>query len=127
MTETQVPVADSAALRQVHRFYELVDAGDAAGVADLFAVRASYYRPGYEPMVGREQVLRFYSRDRIIKDGAHTLETIIVERGEVAVHGQFHGQLHDGSPIGLRFADFFALDADQLISERRTFYFTHTV
>jgi steroid delta-isomerase len=127
MTETQVRVADSLALQQVHLLYQLVDAGDAAGVAQLHAADAVYYRPGYEPMVGREQVFQFYDRDRIIAEGNHILETTVADEFQVAINGQFLGTLRDGTPVALRFADFFTVDENCLITDRRTFYFTHTV
>jgi steroid delta-isomerase len=126
MTETRV-VADSAALQQIHRLYELIDTGDAAGVADLHAADAAYHRPGYEPRTGREAIFWFYHRDRIIAAGQHRIEMAVADEAQVAVHGRFRGRLHDGSAVDLRFADFFAFDRTGLIAERRTFYFTHTV
>jgi len=126
MTETQI-AADGLALQQIHHLYELIDTGDSAGVADLHAADAMYHRPGYEPMIGREAVFWFYHRDRIIAAGQHRIEMAVAEREQVAVHGRFGGRLHDGTPVDLRFADFFALDRTGLITERRTFYFTHTV
>lgn len=127
MTEARATVADPAALQQITRLYQLVDAGDAAGVADLHAAGAVYHRPGYEPMCGREAVFWFYHRDRIIADGQHRIELAVADEEQVAVHGRFSGRLHDGSAVDLRFADFFSLDRAEQIVERRTFYFTHTV
>jgi ketosteroid isomerase-like protein len=127
MTQTQVRTSDSAALRQVHLLYQLVDAGDAAGIAQLLAPDAVYHRPGYEPMVGRERVFQFYHRERIIAEGRHLLETMIADEFQVAVNGQFLGTLRNGNPVELRFADFFEMDEHALIVSRRTFYFTHTV
>ena len=127
MTQTQVRVSDSVALQQAQLLYQLVDAGDAAGVAQLHAPDAVYHRPGYEPMVGRERVFQFYHRDRIIAEGHHILETTVADEFQVAINGQFIGRLHDGSSVELRFADFFEVDEHALIVDRRTFYFTHTV
>lgn len=127
MTQTQVRVADSLALQQVHLLYQLVDAGDAVGVAQLHSPDAVYHRPGYEPMVGRERVFQFYDRDRIIAEGRHILETMIADEFQVAINGQFLGTLRDGRAVELRFADFFSVDEHCLIVDRRTFYFTHTV
>ncbi len=127
MIDTGLAVADCLALQQVHRFYQLVDANDAAGVADLYAADAVYQRPGYEPMRGREEVFWFYHRDRIIATGAHHVEMAVADKRQAAVHGRFTGRLHDGGSVDLRFADFFSFDDSDLISDRRTFYFTHTV
>ncbi len=127
MTQTQVRTSDSVAVQQVHLLYQMVDAGDAAGIAQLHAPDAVYHRPGYEPMVGRERMFQFYHRDRIIAEGRHVLETMIADDCQVAVNGQFLGTLRDGSAVELRFADFFEVDEHALIVNRRTFYFTHTV
>jgi len=124
---TQTATADSLALHQVRRFYQLVDANDAAGVADLYSVDATYHRPGYEPMHGREEVFWFYHRDRIIASGAHQVQMAVADDQQAAVHGRFTGRLHDGAAVDLRFADFFSFDETGLIRDRRTFYFTHTV
>jgi ketosteroid isomerase-like protein len=122
-----LPTAGLVSLQQVYRLYELVDSDDAAGVADLHAADAVYHRPGYEPRCGREAVFWFYQRDRIIASGQHQIEQAVADDQQVAVHGRFTGLLHDGSAVDLRFADFFSFDRSDLISERRTFYFTATV
>jgi ketosteroid isomerase-like protein len=122
-----LPATGTLALQQVYRLYELVDSGDAAGVADLHAADAVYHRPGYEPRCGREAVFWFYQRDRIIASGQHQIQQAVADHHQVAVHGRFTGLLHDGTAVDLRFADFFSFDRSGLVCERRTFYFTHTV
>ncbi len=44
---------DSVRRKRVEEYYSLVDAGDVAGLVDIFAADAVYYRPGYQPLVGR--------------------------------------------------------------------------
>jgi steroid Delta-isomerase len=105
------------------RFYDHVDDGDVPGLAAMFAPEASYHRPGYEPFHGPEGMTDFYGRGRKIRSGRHTLICIVATASTVAVRGEFHGTLHDGSPIELGFADFFELGPDQLFTRRDTFFF----
>jgi steroid delta-isomerase len=105
------------------RFYDCVDGDDIPGLAALFAPGSSYHRPGYEPFEGPEGLTRFYSRDRVIRSGRHTLTTVVATGRDVAVRGEFHGERHDGSPVHLRFADFFEMGPDGHITRRDTFFF----
>ncbi|MFE6051427.1 nuclear transport factor 2 family protein [Kitasatospora sp. NPDC056446] len=114
-------------LAQAQEFYDAVDTGDIAGLIGRFAPEGSYHRPGYDPLVGRERVRRFYAEERKIKEGRHVLERVVASDGLAAVHGTFSGTLHDGSPADLRFADFFELTPEGLITRRDTFFFTPLV
>lgn len=111
----------------VRRYYTLVDAHDVDGLLDLFAPDAVYHRPGYEPLVGREELERFYSTDRVIASGEHTVRTLVTDGDQVAAHGEFAGTLKDGSPVSLRFADFFTVGADGRFARRDTFFFSAMV
>ena len=75
-------------------------------------------------MVGPEQIHAFYSRGRVIKEGVHTVETLLCDGPNISVSGQFIGSLHDDSPLKLRFADFFEIDPEGQIRSRRTFFYT---
>ncbi|MDH2427995.1 nuclear transport factor 2 family protein [Sphaerisporangium sp. TRM90804] len=112
------------ATAQVHRLYELIDAGDFTGVASLFAPHATYHRPGQEVMAGRDAIERFYFEKRAIRSGAHTVATVVESGGDVAVRGSFSGTLVDGSEVSHRFAEFFELTDDGLFSRRDSFLFT---
>lgn len=114
---------DRDALSRVGRYYELVDAGDVAGLVDLFAADAVYQRPGYEPIVGHEGLHRFYRDQRVIKQGRHTVTDMVVHGDRVAVQGRFHGVLHSGAEVDLRFADFFGLTEDLAFARRETYFF----
>ncbi|MFT7835804.1 nuclear transport factor 2 family protein [Saccharothrix sp. BKS2] len=107
---------------QVRRYYERVDAGEVDGLLALFAPDVVYDRPGYPVMRGRDALAEFYGGQRVISSGTHTLEQVTAEESVVAVHGEFAGVLKDGSEAKLRFADFFTLAADGLISRRITFF-----
>lgn len=103
-------------------YYERVDAADVDGVLECFAEDAVYHRPGYEPMVGRQALTAFYRGERVIADGRHELDELLVDGRRVAVHGRFVGTLKDGSPARVGFADFFVLDQDHRIRVRHSFF-----
>ncbi|MFC5286579.1 nuclear transport factor 2 family protein [Actinokineospora guangxiensis] len=129
-TPATVPSAVSAAeagVAAVHRYYQLVDAGDVAGLVALFTPSASYHRPGYAPMVGHAAMTAFYSGARVIREGAHTVTTAVAAGDQVAVHGRFAGTLHTGEEVALRFADFFHLAPDTRFTRRDTFFFAPLV
>jgi steroid Delta-isomerase len=107
----------------VRSYYRMVDAGDVEGLVGLFDDDAVYHRPGYEPLIGKAALLQFYNGERVIADGRHTVSTMLVSTGEVAVHGSFHGALRDGAQVDLRFADFFVFGGASTIVRRDTFFF----
>ena len=106
----------------VRRYYELVDAGDVEGVLDCFAPEAVYHRPGYDPMVGGAALAAFYGGERVIADGRHVLEEVLVDGARAAVHGRFEGTLKDGSAAAVGFADFFVLDGRGAFASRRSYF-----
>ncbi len=118
--ETVTTVTGETAVR---RYYELVDEGDVAGLVALFGVDAVYHRPGYPPLCGREELREFYSGQRVIKEGRHTLDDVFVSADGIAVHGSFEGILHNGDAVETRFADFFHFNSDGTFSRRDTFFF----
>jgi ketosteroid isomerase-like protein len=118
---------ETAPVSAVRRYYALVDAGDVPGLTSLFAPDTCYHRPGYQPLTGRDELQRFYREDRVIVKGAHTLTAIVADGRDVAVQGEFSGQLRDGRETSLRFADFFSFAADGLIARRDTFFFSPMV
>lgn len=108
----------------VRTYYALVDAGD-LGLLDLFEPAATYKRPGYDEFAGREQLRRFYSSERIIDSGRHTIRTVFVDGLHVGVEGTFHGRLRDGRTVRVPFSDFFDLDRQPgglRIKHRRTYF-----
>lgn len=107
--------------------YALIDAADIAGLLRLYAEDVAYHRPGYPPLAGSAALDHFYRFDRVIRDGRHTVETVVAAGNDVAVHGSFSGSLHDGTPVAHRFAEFFVLDPRGRIARRDTFFFTPLV
>lgn len=73
----------------IRRYYEVVDAGDVEGVLDIFTDDATYRRPGYEPMAGREALRAFYSGDRVIESGRHSVTSLLIDGDEAFVRGEF--------------------------------------
>ena len=123
------PTGDPAAAGAARavRFYDLVDSGDIDGMAALFAEDTVYRRPGYEPMPGRAGITDFYLHRRVIREGRHTLTTVVPDRSHVAVVGEYHGVLHSGDPVDLRFADLFEVNPDGAFCSRETFFFAPLV
>lgn len=114
---------NARAVDRVLGYYRLVDSGDIDGLVELFAADARYSRPGYHPLVGRAEIRRFYTSDRAIGRGRHEITSVLHQGNLVAVHGSFDGCLRDGSPAGVRFADFFVMGEQDTIVERDTFFF----
>jgi ketosteroid isomerase-like protein len=120
-------MAEQGSVEQVRRYYERVDSGDVSGLLSLFAPDAVYHRPGYPPMTGHAELSRFYSGERVIESGGHTLNSVTAEQDRVAVQGTFAGLLKDGHEVNLRFADFFTITSDGLFARRDTFFFAPMV
>ncbi|MET9173274.1 MULTISPECIES: nuclear transport factor 2 family protein [Streptomyces] len=113
--------------QHIRRYYELVDVGDVPALVELFDRDAVYRRPGYDPLVGRTELERFYREQRVIKEGRHTLSTTLVHADGAAVHGTFEGTLHDGRTVSLRFADFFTFTDTGRFRSRDTFFYAPLV
>lgn len=118
---------NALAVKTAEHYYALVDDNDVAGLLDLFAPDAVYHRPGYSPLIGRTELEQFYSADRVIAEGKHSLHSIVADGATVAAHGEFSGTLKDGSAAHLRFADFFVVGEDGRFARRDTFFFSPMV
>lgn len=133
MTQHQLPrtpdggLPDSPSAELVMRYYELVDANDVTGLVDLFTADAVYHRPGYLPLRGRDELVRFYTNERVISTGHHTVTTMVLSGSHAAVNGEFSGELRDGQEVSLRFADFFEIGPGGRFSRRDTFFFAPMV
>ena len=85
-----------------------------------------YERPGYDPLVGLERVLRFYRDERIVVSGRHELHGIVVDGDAGACWGRMRGTLRDGSAADVRFAEVYSF-ADGRIRTRRSYFFQPAV
>lgn len=110
----------------VRKYYSSVDAQDLETLLALFASDAWYERPGYARMTGTADLRKFYSDQRMIDEGRHTIDRLVKTDDQVIVQGEFAGHLKDGRRVSLRFADFFEMEA-ALIAGRRTYFFTALV
>lgn len=105
----------------VQAYYLQVD-HDPQSVDQLFSNDAEYRRPGYESLVGRSRLRRFYGQERIIASGQHILEEIIAVDQSAAARGQFRGVSLSGKHLQMSFADFFTFE-NGLIKARTTYFF----
>ena len=119
MTTTQIRTGEEL----IRHCYALVDSNAVDDLVALFAPDAIYCRPGYPELVGHADITRFYAHQRKFRAGAHTLTAVLDAGRRLAVHGSFRGELHDGSAMDLRFADFFTVGADGRFTRRDTYYF----
>lgn len=106
----------------VKRHFDLIDSGEMHAMAELFEPHAVYLRPGYPAFTGRDEILHFYTRLRPILDGRHALEEVLGSGPSLAVQGGFAGRRLDGSPIELRFSDFFELGSNGRFIRRETYF-----
>ncbi|MFJ9418933.1 nuclear transport factor 2 family protein [Streptomyces sp. NPDC101227] len=126
-TDRPDPVHE-AKVAKVREYYRLVDATDVPGLIALFTEDAVYRRPGYAPMRGHRGLRAFYTGERVIESGRHTVTSVVVQGERSAVTGVFEGVLKDGSEVSLEFADFFLHDdADQRFRRRDTYFFAPLV
>ncbi|MDT0328086.1 nuclear transport factor 2 family protein [Nocardiopsis lambiniae] len=118
------PASLDARVREV---YARVDAGDIEGLLELFSDDVVYDRPGYPSIVGRDAFERFYRQARVIREGTHTPESVVVGADGVAVQGRFEGVLKNGRSVSLRYADFFGTAPDGRFRRRDTYFFSPMV
>ena len=110
----------------VRRYYRTVDTMGAEATVALFTEDAVYRRPGYEVIRGREALAHFYGGERVIAEGRHTLEEVLVDGEHAAVRGQFRGVLHSGAEVDVCFADFLRYEGE-LIADRTTYFYEPSV
>lgn len=113
-------------LALVEELFRNIDARRWDALPRFFAPEVTYERPGYEPLVGLDQVLDFYRRVRVIESGTHTVEQVVFDDARGACWGRFVGTHKNGSPIDERFADVYTL-AGGKIATRRSYFFRPAV
>ena len=102
--------------------FRRVDGRNWNDLQESFSEEVVYERPGYEPLVGRERVMRFYREERVIAGGDHLLQQIVVDGESAACWGRFVGVHKNGSPIDEGFADVYTFDGDRIKTRRSYFY-----
>lgn len=112
--------------RFVEAMFAAIDGRTFDDLPRFFDDAMTYERPGYEPLVGIDEILHFYRNVRVIASGNHRLEEVVWEDGRAACWGRFVGQHKNGSAIDERFADVYTF-ADGKIATRRSYFFRPAV
>lgn len=112
--------------RWIEDMFAAIDAGDWAMLPVFFHPSMVYERPGYEPFVGRDRIMRFYREERVIQKGRHTLDGTIAENDRAAAWGRIDAVHSDGRSLTLGFADVYVF-ADAAIRLRRSHFFVPAV
>ena len=95
-------------------------------VEQYFHENVRYERPGYEPIVGREKLMHFYREVRIIKEGRHHINSILVEEELAMCQGLFVGSSKKCEPLNVRFVDWYRFDGPIIVA-RCTYFFSPSV
>jgi ketosteroid isomerase-like protein len=110
----------------IEGMFAAIDARDWDTLPAFFHSDIVYERPGYDPFVGCDRVMRFYRDERVILRGVHTLEGVVVENGRAAAWGWIDAVHVDGTPIKHSFADIYLLD-QHLVKLRRSHFFVPAI
>ena len=111
----------------VTELFRKIDSRDWEALPSSFAEDVVYERPGYDPLVGRDRVMKFYREERVIAGGEHRLERIVLDDGAGACWGRFVGVHKNGSALDEGFADVYTLDEQGRIKTRRSYFFRPAV
>jgi len=106
----------------IMEIFRAVDAREWKDLSKFFHAGAVYERPGYGPLVGFERLLKFYQDERVVRDGKHFIEHIVVDGECAACWGRFEGVLKDGSIVNERFADVYTFAEGKVRTRRTHFY-----
>jgi ketosteroid isomerase-like protein len=110
----------------VEQLFHTIDARQWDALPRFFSPEVIYERPGYEPLIGLDQLLHFYRTVRVIASGTHTLEQLVLDDACGACWGRFVGLHKNGSSIDERFADVYTLTGGR-IATRRSYFFRPAV
>jgi hypothetical protein len=73
----------------VIELFSAVDSSHWEALADIFHSNIVYERPGYNPFVGIDRLLKFYQMERVIASGKHQIEHITIDGSYGACWGDF--------------------------------------
>jgi hypothetical protein len=111
---------------RIRELFAVIDAARWDDLAAFFVGEVVFERPGYEPIVGLDALLRFYREERIIVTGKHFVEQVVTSTAAGACWGRIECVLRDGSRAEERFADTYLFDGGR-ISHRRSHFFRPAV
>jgi hypothetical protein len=110
----------------ITRLFERVDSRNWEALREVFTGDIIYERPGYEPLVGIERVIKFYRAERVIVSGRHYLENMVLNEHAGACWGRFIGMHKNNSAIDERFADVYRFK-NGMICNRQSYFFRPAV
>lgn len=102
--------------------FRAVDSSDWGLLVNCFDKNIIYERPGYQPLIGLDELLKFYQYERVVASGKHQVEHIVIEDNYGACWGQFIGLHKNGSQIDERFADVYSFENNKF-KTRRSYFF----
>jgi uncharacterized protein len=111
---------------KLHEVYRSIDSSDWDALECMLHADVVYERPGYDPLTGRERVLRFYRDERLVAAGRHEVYGVLQEGDRAACWGRMRGRLRDGSAADVQFADVYSFEAGT-IRARRSYFFSPAV
>jgi len=106
----------------VRTMFAIIDSREWDRLERLFDKEITYERPGYQPLVGRERVTKFYREERVIASGRHSLDRIVGDAENAACWGRFVGRHNDGSEINEGFADVYGFRSGKILTRRSYFF-----
>ncbi|WGV25100.1 nuclear transport factor 2 family protein [Halotia branconii] len=107
-------------------FFAAVDSSDWNLLKNCFDENIIYERPGYQPFIGLDKLLRFYQYERIIASGQHYIEYIVIDNNYGACWGSFIGIHKNGSQLNERFVDVYSFKNGKF-KTRRSYFFRPAV
>ena len=105
----------------VDALFAAIDGQDWSALQAMLDPGATYERPGYAPLVGAHEIIRFYRHVRIIRSGKHEVHGVIDGCNMLNYYGRFQGEAKDGTPLDVSFCDVCQLRGG-LLCHRRTFF-----
>ncbi len=106
----------------LHALCQAVDEQRLDDLESVYHRDAVYERPGYQPLTGAAAIMAFYRKDRVIAEGRHHLEQVIVWGDTGAAWGAFAGRSKTGEALQERFADSFVFRDGQVFARRTHFF-----
>ncbi|HTK10150.1 MAG TPA: nuclear transport factor 2 family protein [Ktedonobacteraceae bacterium] len=110
----------------IRNLFRVVDARDWNSMQAFFCEDVIYERPGYDAIVGFENLLHFYEHVRMIASGNHELEHIVIDEERGSCWGRFVGVNKEGMPLDERFADVYLFENGR-IKQRCSYFFRPAV
>jgi ketosteroid isomerase-like protein len=108
---------------KVVRMFQHIDSSEWSRLDDYFHPQIEYRRPGYQPIKGLDELHTFYELTRIVKNGHHTINSILYDPAPPAlcVTGSFEGVDKIGRNLSVRFCDVYEFREEKII-RRETFF-----